>query len=66
MYAVTSAPAAIRRGTIVSDALSSALSMMALPSGARPSPQGQSPPVVTAAIMAIASAAPSDIRTRRS
>lgn len=44
-----SAPAAIRRGTMVSDASSSALSRTTPPHGATPSPQGQRPPVVTPA-----------------
>ena len=48
-----SAPAPIKRGTMVSAAPSSALKMMALPTGARPSLHGQRPPVVTAAMIDI-------------
>ena len=50
-----SAPVADRRGTTVSPASSSALSMTTLPRGARSSSQGQGPPVETAAASAAAS-----------
>ena len=53
MHAAQVAPAASKRGMMVSAAPSSALRMMTFPSGAWPSPQGHLPPVVTVAVMAI-------------